>query len=164
MKNPFWNQWKGAITEYRYVLLVVFVGIVFLLLPVEGSQEVTKSDGDSFDLVAFEIHLAENLSQIHGVGKLNVILTLRNDGQKIFAQDTNQDMSGKSSRTTVTIGSGTSQQVIEVQEIYPQFQGAVVVCDGGDNPSVQLQLIQALSSLTGLGSDSITICKRDSES
>ena len=42
---------------------------------------------------------------------------------------------------------------------YPQFQGAVVVCQGADRPSVRLDIINAVSALTGLGSDRITVVK-----
>lgn len=152
------EAWKGVLQRYKYVVLVIVVGTFFLLCPT-SSQEVERMATETFDVSAFETHLAENLSIIQGAGETRVVLTLRNDGQKIYAQDTQRETSGKSVTTTVTVGSGTSQQVVEVQELAPQFQGALVVCQGGDNPTVQLQLIQAVSALTGLGSDCITVCK-----
>ena len=51
----------------------------------------------------------------------------------------------------------SSQETVTVQEIYPQYQGVLVVCPGGDDPEVRLQLTQALSALTGLGADKISI-------
>ena len=35
----------------------------------------------------------------------------------------------------------------------------VVVCPGGEDPAVQLRLVEAVADLTGLGTDRITICK-----
>ena len=37
--------------------------------------------------------------------------------------------------------------------------GALVVCDGADSASVRLAIIQAVSSLTGLGSNKIAVVK-----
>ena len=42
---------------------------------------------------------------------------------------------------------------------YPVYKGAVVVCEGADHASVKLNIVQAVSSLTGLGSDKITVLK-----
>lgn len=157
---PILHQWKGAIAEYKYVFLVIVVGMIFLMFPSQEAEQHQTTATEIYEITDFEQHLAGNLSQIQGVGKTSVVLTLRNDGQKIYAQNIQKD-SEKTTSSTVTIGSGNNAQVVEVQQIYPQFQGALVVCEGGDLPSVQLKLIQAVSALTGLGSDSITICKSD---
>ena len=58
----------------------------------------------------------------------------------------------------VSAGSGR-EEAVALQQVYPQFQGALVVCTGGDDPAVQLKLVEAVSALTGLGSDKISICK-----
>ena len=57
-------------------------------------------------------------------------------------------------------GSG-NQSVVPVQTLTPSFRGALVVCAGGDDPGVRLQVIRAVSALTGLGSDCITVCQGD---
>ena len=41
---------------------------------------------------------------------------------------------------------------------YPGFRGAVVLCQGAGRPEVQLAVKEAVSSLTGLGMDHITVC------
>ncbi len=155
---PVFEAWKGVLEQYKYVLLVIFLGMIFLLFPTEDNVAVEGQSLD-YDVSIFETHLAENLSQIEGAGETRVVLTLRNDGQKVYVQDTQRDTSGKNITTTVTVGSGSNEQVVEVQQLAPQFQGALIVCQGGDNPAVQLQLIQAVSALTGLGSDCISVCK-----
>ena len=37
-----------------------------------------------------------------------------------------------------------------------------MVCDGGGNDAVRLQVVSAVSSLTGLGADRVTVVKRQS--
>ena len=39
------------------------------------------------------------------------------------------------------------------------YAGAVVVCDGADSAVVRLRIVQAVSALTGLGSDKISVIK-----
>ena len=43
--------------------------------------------------------------------------------------------------------------------LYPTYRGALVVCQGGDRADVRLAVIEAVSVLTGLSSDRITVAK-----
>ena len=66
----------------------------------------------------------------------------------------------RSEKETVIISSGAGmQETVLVQQIYPKFQGALVVAAGGDDPVVQLKLTEAVTALTGLGADKISVCK-----
>ena len=67
-------------------------------------------------------------------------------------------MDSQVSTVVISRGSG-SEETVALQEIAPQYQGALVVCPGGGDPAVRLQLSEAVSALTGLGADRITICK-----
>ena len=48
--------------------------------------------------------------------------------------------------------------VVAVENLSPSFRGALVVCPGGDDPAIQWKILQAVSALTGLGSDRICVC------
>ena len=52
-----------------------------------------------------------------------------------------------------------TEETVTLQQISPQYQGALVVCSGGGNPSVRLQVVEAVSALTGLGADHISVCE-----
>ena len=55
---------------------------------------------------------------------------------------------------------GGSEKEPAVQStVYPTYQGALVVCDGAERASVRLAVTQAVSSLTGLGSNKIAVVK-----
>ena len=51
------------------------------------------------------------------------------------------------------------QDVVPLQTVAPEFRGALVVCPGGGNAQVRLKLIEAVSALTGLGSDRIAVVR-----
>lgn len=160
---PISEMQKQTMEQYKYIFVAIMIGFFLLLLPAESkNQEAFPiSSTSEYNLSEFEAHLSEKLSLIQDAGDTEVVLTLKNDGQKIYAQDTQKDQSGRYSYSTVTVGTGASEQVVEIQTYYPEFQGALIISKGGDRPSVQLQLINAVASLTGLGSDSITVCKKD---
>ena len=156
--------WKGALRRYIYVILVMAVGAVLLLLPSgsrEGSGEdpPAQAEGASFDLDAFEKKLERALSQVEGAGEVNVVLTLDGGSRQVLARNQDRDGNGGGSNTVVTVGKGSGQQeVVPLQTVAPQFRGALVVCPGGGNAPVRLKLIEAVSALTGLGSDRISVC------
>ena len=55
---------------------------------------------------------------------------------------------------------GSAQKSPVVQSIvYPEYQGALVLCEGADRAGVRLAVIEAVSSLTGLGSNKIAVVK-----
>ena len=59
---------------------------------------------------------------------------------------------------TVTLGRGSgTQDVVVTRERYPSYQGAVVVCEGAGDAAVRLALTEAVSALTGLSADRISI-------
>jgi len=157
-------RWKGALGKYQYVLLVMAVGILLLLLPAgdrgeAGGAEKPAVQEDGFDLDAFEKKLEQALSQIEGAGKARVVLTLDSGSRRVLAQNQDQDGEGGMTRETVTVGQGSgSQGVVPLQTLAPRFRGALVVCPGGGSPQVRLQLAEAVSALTGLGADRISIC------
>ena len=103
------------------------------------------------------------LSRVEGAGEVSVVLTLRSGTRQVLAQDISSARAGEEEteeRTTVVVSAGSGrEEAVALQQIYPQFQGALVVCAGGDDPAVQLKLVEAVSALTGLGSDKISICK-----
>lgn len=154
---------KKLLSRYQYVLLVLAAGVLLLLLPLGGGEEERAQTPaqlqEEFDLEAFEDRLAGALSQIQGAGEAQVVLTLKSGSRQVLAQDTQRGAGGDSSSATVTLGRGSgSQEVVPLQTLAPQFQGALVVCPGGGDPEVCLQIIRAVSALTGLGSDRISVC------
>ena len=110
-----------------------------------------------------ERKLEQALAQIDGVGEVRVVLTLQSGPRRILAQDTQSTVDeGRTEAevTNVVISAGSGVEgTVTLQQLSPQFQGALVVCSGGGEPTVQLRLVEAVSALTGLGADKISVCK-----
>ena len=148
--------------RYQYVLLVLAAGALLLLLPSGGGEEPDPAGtaaAEPFDLEGFEEKLADTLSQVQGAGKTRVVLSLDSSSRTVLAQDVERQEGGGAS-TVVTVGRGSgSQEVVPLQTVAPSFRGALVVCPGGGDPQVRLRLVEAVSALTGLGSDRISVCQ-----
>ena len=170
-----WDKFKNN----KYVLLVLLVGLVLILLPggKDGDSQEAAAAGSAapyenvFTLEEEEEKLEKILSQIKGAGKVQVMLTLKTSTEQILAQDEQHtsessengaENSGaeESSVTTVILSSGGGKESgVTLKYIYPEYLGALVVAEGADSRTVKLELTEAVSSLTGLSTDKITVTK-----
>lgn len=168
MKNKNLPDWAAKalriIKKNQYVLIVLFVGLIILLIP-SGSSDKTESTGtqatetaadSGFDLEQQEEKIAQALAQIQGAGKVTVVLSLKTTMEQEVAVDADKD--GSQETVIVSTGTGTESPVT-VKYIYPQYRGALIVSEGADNAAIQLQITEAVASLTGLGTDKISVIK-----
>lgn len=164
-----WGDWMkkcgGVLNQYKYVFLVVLVGVVLLLLPgVGGGEKKTATPAAAeqtaaFDLAAMEQKLADAISEIDGAGEARVVLTLKSSARQVVAKDECfSDEENESTTVVVSTGSG-SQDAVVLQEVYPQYQGALVICPGGGNAAIKLKVTEAVAAVTGLGAARISVCK-----
>ena len=163
LKHPM-----AVLSNYKYALLVAVAGVLLILWPgSQAGEEVvppleTKESGEE----NLEERLEDALSRIRGVGKVDVTLTLQSSDELVLASNSSLRYSGnthapddydRSSETVTVSAAGGGQDVVVTQQRYPQYRGALVVCEGGENDAVALQVMQAVSALTGLGSDKIAV-------
>lgn len=161
------KKWAESLGKYRYALLVALAGVLLLAWPggetKKPAQAGESTAEDIFQVREMEEKLEKALSQVEGAGETTVVLTLQGGPRRVLAQDGSATEEGdRISRETSTIllsrGSGQQEPAV-LQELGPVYQGALVVCQGGEDPRVKLELCQAVSALTGLRSDQISICK-----
>ena len=163
----------AELKKYKFVCLVAAVGVVLLLLPDlgtrrEAAEEPPEESGalsaaaDPFQVEEMESKLSQILSRIEGAGEVTVVLTVKSTARQVLAQDgESREREGdlESSLSTVVIDGEDGEQTVSLQQLSPQYQGALVVCSGGEDPGVRLRLVEAVSALTGLGADKISVCK-----
>lgn len=158
----------AALAKYKYVFLVAALGAVLLLWPTgrqaeSGTGPEAAPDSGAAELRQTEEAMEAILGKISGVGRVDVMLTLSGGSELVLAQDGALRYSGSSQapdnyeRTTQTVTDAGG--VVVTQEKTPTYRGALVVCEGGDSDAVRLQVIAAVSALTGLGSDRIAVVK-----
>jgi len=161
-KGAFWQK-------YKVPLLVIAAGVLLMLLPTGQKDSVpAEAEGDeTFSLEETERRMEAILGRIEGAGKLQLMLTPKSGSQLQLAEDVDRASSeGEESRRSETVtlnrGSGSGEDVFVTKQIYPVYQGALVVCQGADQASVRLAVTEAVVVLTGLSSDKITVVKWNS--
>lgn len=151
--------------KYRYVAIVLVVGIVLMLLPTgkKSDNDVTPMEAvqEKMQLEITAEQLEGVLSQIKGAGKVEVLLTCASGERTVFHTN-ERSSSSESSQTkeyeTVLITDGNrTEDALVTQIMAPEYLGAVIVCQGAADPSVRLAISEAVSKATGLGTDRISV-------
>lgn len=174
------EQWKERLraaqgkilplaVKYRAVLIVLLAGVLLLVSGGRGAkQETAASDASaepsSFDLAAFEQQLCGKLAAVDGVGRVELMLSLEQSGEAVYAVNTRQTTGMDSSESyesdlTVLSDGSYGEKPVTVKNLLPTFRGAVVLCDGADDAQVRLAVTQAVSTVCGIGTDKVTVLK-----
>ena len=159
----------GHIKEFFYknraVALVVLVGVLLMLLPTgkTEAQQPQQQETVSEPRENLETRLEQILSQVSGAGNVRVLLTQERGETSVYQLDLQEVTDGdrrEIRQDTVTVtGSDRQQEGLLTQVEAPRYRGAVIVCQGGDNPTVRLSVVEAVSGATGLPSNRITVLK-----
>lgn len=162
------SRLRGLAGKYKHAILVLLIGLGLLLLPTPGKEEaqepsVSEAQTEPAAEDDLEARLEQLLSKISGAGEVEVLLTVRSGSEKVYQTDTESDSDDASSRqsvSTVIIEDGDNAESGLVRRTDPPvYLGAVVVCQGADDPKVKLAIVEAVRCVTGLGADQITVVK-----
>lgn len=138
-----------------------------MLLPV-GSKEKAQDTAaqpskKAEETVSLQDQLSELLSQMAGAGKVKVLLTEAAGEETVYQSDrdstTDENHQTDRSDTVILTDSARSQEGLICQINPPTYLGAVVLCQGADQPSVRLAITEAVANATGLRYHKITILK-----
>lgn len=151
------------IKEYRYVILVLVLGILLMMLP-QGKTEEKKDDNvlipETEAVETLQEQLEQLLSLVQGAGKVRVLLT-EAEGERVIYQTDGEQGSQNSTRadTVIVSDSARAESGLVQQILPPSYMGAIILSQGADSASVRLSLIEAVSNATGLSSDRISVLK-----
>lgn len=158
------NRITGIIGKYRYVIFVLALGIILMSLPKSGTDVPEEPLPDTNDgILSASEELEAILAQIDGVGRVKVLLTEYSGRETIYQTDTDSstsaDVQSMRSETVIVSNSDRAETGLVRQVNPPLYLGAVVVCQGADRAEVQLGIVEAVSDVTGISTDRITVLK-----
>ena len=154
VKSDILGFWK----KYRLVLLVLLAGLCLMMIP-EQKEEPVTNEVSQISQVSMEESLAEILSKIKGAGKVEVLLTEFRGKETIYQTDSQQSTDSLRQETVILAGSDREEEGLVRQVNPPVYMGALIVCQGGDQPAVKLSIVEAVMDITGLSSNQITVLK-----
>ena len=161
IKSIFRGSGK-KLEKYKYAILIGIIGIALMLLPERGKSDQTQSQPitkQNEDIPSVQEELESILSGIKGAGKVRIMLKEQIGEERIYEK--NEDMAGESVRKDVVtiVDADRNESAVIKKIISPTYSGAIVLCEGGDDPNVKFAISEAVSKITGLGMDKIVVLK-----
>lgn len=196
MKNFFQLKKLKQMDKSQW-LIVALVGILLLVIAIpvdkkegeesektqieteEAKNESTKEkttgiSGNETYKAQLEQELAEMLESMEGVGKVKVMITLKDDGESVVEKDhsdtsnseeetdkeggTRSETQLQSEETTVYADEENSTPFIS-KELKPEVEGVLVLAEGGENTAVKQNISEAVLALFDLEPHKIVVVK-----
>ena len=179
--------------------MILLIGLLLLVIAIpvpresDKEQEETKREtsvgirsgngtGAEDTLVGqyeayLEKRVADALECVEGVGKTEVVITLKSSGQKVIEKDqisnsrttteedsaggTRVEKEGEAEKTSIYEQREDGSQTPYVsREMLPEVEGVAVIAEGGDHPVVVQNITEAIQALFGIEAHKIKIMKR----
>ena len=153
--------------KYRYAAIVLVIGIALMVFPVpsgDNRENVEEKQTVPAELsISVEDRLEKILSQIDGAGRVEVMLTIAFGEEKLYQYDEDTSVSDTANsirKTVVTVTDSQRNETGLIRQINPPvYMGAVIICQGAENPTIKLAIVDAVSKATGLGANEISVLK-----
>lgn len=180
-KQPLFTKLEENQTYRKVIIIACLIGIALIFLSglfkSDGSESEKKSSENEVTPQQYALQLENSLTdivtKIQGVGNAEVLVTLERGTQYVYATEekkSNQTTEDKSDGTVtkneendnseekyiIIKDANGGQKALAVTQVQPIIKGVVVVCDGGDNPTVQQNIISAVT--TALDISSVRVC------
>lgn len=170
------NKIKDSLTSFlsgdsKKIKIIVAVGLIGIVLifasDMLGKSE--KKESVSNDKISYEDYtqqleskLKNIITSIDGVGECQVMITLENTTESVYATDVefkNDENSVNQKDEYVFYDSDKGETPVLIKEYLPKVQGVTVVCTGGDNIAVKEKIIQAVTSLFNISTNRVSVSK-----
>ncbi len=169
-------QKSDVIKNNKKLALIVIAGFMIIALifisevdfNTVNSEKIEVTDEMSTeDYCAYlEEKVTEIIECIDGAGKTKVMITLSETTEYIYAtNDKNTRKSNDVSNDTtfendyVIIEKDNNDTGLLIKTIEPKVRGVAIVCEGGNNSTVQNQIYSAISAVLNISTSRISISK-----
>ena len=154
------------------MLILGIIGVVLIIISEfvtekPKSQEKEQVQSSFFDYESdIENRLSDIISQINGAGRVKVMVTLKSGEEKKYAYNemfqAKNDENSSDSKTEneyVVIDGEKGDECVLLKTEFPEIQGVIVVCDGGDNSVIKNEITNAVSALLNISTNNISVIK-----
>ena len=161
------------------ILIVILAGVLLMAAAFpsghssaskESSTTAIESESMSTDMYEeyVEKRLEKILADVDGVGKVKVMLSIRNSKDETYSESEKKEASdGSSNQTNDTQNISThifydtsdGSRPYVVMENMPVIDGAIIVCEGGDNKELVNDITNAVYGLLNVPVHKIKVMK-----
>ncbi|MCI8365191.1 MAG: hypothetical protein HFG34_09620 [Eubacterium sp.] len=174
------DEWKDRLRELVQkagifkIVIVILSGILLIFLSWGGMSEkdeprkeketLTGTETEQGnDLLSYQARMEEQVEDIlgraEGIDDVDVMITLRASREKVTLKDNKRDAEKSEEESVLTEDENKKTSPYVIQEVEPEIEGILVVCAGGDNPSIQREIIAGISALFPVESHKIKVMK-----
>ncbi len=170
------------------IALIAIAGVILLLTNFsewrnltsqkeEQKEEKTVQTGQNDAYVdALENKLVHILENVDGVGKVEVMITLKASKESVLNKDVSEETQTEEEKNNETQKSSRNQKKQEetilsdrsgnsapyvVKELEPEIAGIVISCEGADNKVVAASVLEAAQVLFGVSANHIKVLKME---
>ncbi len=149
------KKWMAGKKGARWLMILGGLGVALILFSEWTPQETVSAQQRTEEYTAYlEERLVDTVRNIDGVGSCQVMLSLESGVRYVYATEDRQDNNYRQDGEKLDTSENSQQSVIVVDdkgllvtEILPIVQGVVVVCEGGNDISVQERIIKAVATV-----------------
>lgn len=169
-------QKSDVIKDNKKLALIVIAGFIIIALifiseldfnTVESNKIELKDEMTTEEYCSYlEEKVTEIIECIDGAGKTKVMITLSETTEYIYATNDkntrkNNDKSDDSTTQNdyVIIEKDNNDTGLLIKTIEPKVRGVAIVCEGGNNSTVQNQIYSAISAVLNISTSRISISK-----
>lgn len=169
------------------IILIAIAGVILLVAnfsewknsssKIKEKEEKTVQTGQNDAYVeALENKLVHILENVDGVGRAEVMITLKSSKESILNKDISEDAQTEEERggetqkinhsqktqeeTILSDSSGNSAPYV-VKELEPEISGIVISCEGAENKVVAASVSEAAQVLFGISANHIKVLKME---
>ena len=150
---------RAFFKKSRAAALVLLCGVFLMCLPGGKKETQVAQPAGEVREQTMEAALEEILSQVAGAGSVRVLLSGQTSEITRFQTDETGDGENLRQETVLITGDNRVQTALVRQTEAATYRGAIVVCQGAENPKVALSVVQAVAAVTGLSTNRITVLK-----
>lgn len=146
--------------HWEIVIAVVAVAVMLALYfsakakPTEKKTTTAVAVGDYCERT--ERELTDTLAAMKGVGKVKVAIGWESSVEKIIAYATNTSGSNITTTPTLVQTQGTSAPIV-LKELYPKARGVLIICQGGNDVAVKLDIMNAVSAMLDISQAKVNV-------
>ncbi len=185
---------KGKAFKKEQILILLLCGVLLLVIAFpsgesgqtedasgiqqeSGRQTMTAQDGELTRAQQMERRLKAILSKVEGIGKTEVMLTLKSNGRKVIEKDLEQsqgkeenqggdaavasDQASSSENTVYQRDAQGNELPYVTEEFEPEIAGVLVIAQGAGNASVVSEITDAVMALFGVEAHKIKVMKME---
>lgn len=151
----WFRKYQNSIKNYWYIPAMILAGLLLMMRPLKPEVAEVSSSVEMEEqeyLADLENRVVEMLRHVEGAGECRVTILLSSNGAYEYVREDGNVL-------VVRDEKGNESPVL-LREGAPEIAGVTVASSGAGSAKVQNDIIKAVSTLLGIGSNKICVVSR----